>query len=131
MIAPPTNSASANCQPSSSHSRMPSSTTRLVLATMKTIAAVKSAPAGEQALGQRGRRVGARGADHPEERRPGERRRPVVAQRAPHLGAGDERLHRTGEREPEHQRPERLPEHEERLVEPVPGPPRNSTGHLQ
>ncbi len=44
MIAPPTNSASANCQPISSHSTMPSSTTRLVLATMKTIDDVKSAP---------------------------------------------------------------------------------------
>jgi hypothetical protein len=44
MIAPPTNSASANCHPISSHSTMPISITRFVEATMKTIAAVKSAP---------------------------------------------------------------------------------------
>ena len=44
MIAPPTNSASANCHPISSHNTMPSSTTRLVEANMKTIDVVKSAP---------------------------------------------------------------------------------------
>ncbi len=44
MMAPPTNSASANCQPMSSHRMIPSSSTRLVLANMKTIDAVKSAP---------------------------------------------------------------------------------------
>ena len=44
MMAPPTNSASPNCQPISSHSTMPSSRTRLVLANMNTIDAVKSAP---------------------------------------------------------------------------------------
>ncbi len=44
MIAPPTNSARANCQPRSNHRTMPSSTTRLVEATMNTIAVVKSAP---------------------------------------------------------------------------------------
>ncbi len=44
MMAPPTNSARANCQPSSSHSTMPSSTTRLVEANMNTIEVVKSAP---------------------------------------------------------------------------------------
>ena len=50
MIAPPTNSASANCQPISSHSTMPSSTTRFVRATMNTIAAVKSAPRANRLL---------------------------------------------------------------------------------
>ena len=50
MIAPPTNSASANCQPISSHSTMPSSTTRLVEANMNTIAAVKSAPRANSVL---------------------------------------------------------------------------------
>ena len=50
MIAPPTNSASANCQPMSSHSTIPSSSTRLVEAIMKTIAAVKSAPRANRVL---------------------------------------------------------------------------------
>ena len=50
MIAPPTNSASANSKPISSHSTMPSSTTRLVLAIMNTIAAVKSAPRANNVL---------------------------------------------------------------------------------
>ena len=44
MIAPPTNSASANCQPISTHSTIPSSTTRFVDANMKTIELTKSAP---------------------------------------------------------------------------------------
>ena len=44
MIAPPTNSAAANCQPISTMSTMPSSRTRLVEANMKTIEATKSAP---------------------------------------------------------------------------------------
>ena len=44
MIGPPTNSASANCQPISTSSTMPSSTTRFVDANMKIIAVVKSAP---------------------------------------------------------------------------------------
>ena len=44
MIAPPTNSATANCQPSKVHMTSPSSKTKLVLANMKTIAVVKSAP---------------------------------------------------------------------------------------
>ncbi len=44
MMVPPTNSASANCQPMSSHRMIPSSSTRLVLANMNTIEAVKSAP---------------------------------------------------------------------------------------
>ena len=50
MIAPPTNSASANCQPISSHSTIPSSTTRFVEAIMNTIAAVKSAPRANRLL---------------------------------------------------------------------------------
>ena len=44
MMAPPTNSLTANCQPISTTSTMPSSTTRFVEANMKTIAATKSAP---------------------------------------------------------------------------------------
>ncbi len=44
MIAPPPNSASANCQPISSHNTIPNSTTRFVEAIMNTIDAVKSAP---------------------------------------------------------------------------------------
>ena len=44
MIGPPTNSAAVNCQPISSASRTPSSTTRLVEAISKAIAAVKLAP---------------------------------------------------------------------------------------
>ena len=44
MIAPPTNSLAANCQPMSTTSTMPSSTTRLVEANMNTIEATKSAP---------------------------------------------------------------------------------------
>ena len=44
MTAPPTNSATANCQPISSHSTMPSSSTRFVEANMNACAAVKSAP---------------------------------------------------------------------------------------
>ena len=44
MIAPPTNSATANCQPISNHMTMPSSTTKFVLAIMKIMALVKSAP---------------------------------------------------------------------------------------
>ena len=44
MIGPPMNSAAANCQPMSTTSTMPSSTTRLVEANMKTMADTKSAP---------------------------------------------------------------------------------------
>ncbi len=44
MVNPPTNSATANCQPMSSHRTTPSSTTRCVPANMNTIEAVKSAP---------------------------------------------------------------------------------------
>ena len=44
MMAPPTNSAAANCHPISSHRIAPSSSTRFVLANMNTIALVKSAP---------------------------------------------------------------------------------------
>jgi hypothetical protein len=44
MTNPPTNSATANCHPRSVHSTSPSSITRFVLANMKTIAVVKSAP---------------------------------------------------------------------------------------
>ena len=44
MIAPPTSSASANSQPSSTQMTTPSSTTRLVDANMKTIELTKSAP---------------------------------------------------------------------------------------
>ncbi len=44
MIGPPTNSASVNCHPSSTASRIPSSMTRLVEANSKAIAAVKFAP---------------------------------------------------------------------------------------
>ena len=44
MIGPPTNSASVNCQPSSSAMITPSSITRFVAASSKTIAEVKLAP---------------------------------------------------------------------------------------
>src|SRR2546430_5955032 len=44
MIGPPTNSAAVNCHPISRASRIPNSTTRLVEAISKTIAAVKLAP---------------------------------------------------------------------------------------
>src|SRR5438477_11988150 len=44
MTGPPTNSAAANCQPMSTNSTTPSSTTRFVDANMKTIAETKSAP---------------------------------------------------------------------------------------
>ena len=44
MIGPPTNSAAANCHPSSATSTTPSSTTKLVEANMNTIAETKSAP---------------------------------------------------------------------------------------
>ena len=44
MIGPPTNSARVNCQPISRARMMPSSTTRLVEAISKAIAAVKLAP---------------------------------------------------------------------------------------
>jgi hypothetical protein len=44
MIGPPTNSASVNCQPRSTASKIPSSITRLVEANSNVIAAVKSAP---------------------------------------------------------------------------------------
>src|SRR5215472_4534103 len=44
MMGPPTNSASVNCQPSSSAKIKPSSMTRLVDANWNAIAAVKSAP---------------------------------------------------------------------------------------
>ena len=50
MITPPTNSAATNCQPMSTASTMPSSTTRLVEATMKTIDATKSAPPAKRDL---------------------------------------------------------------------------------
>jgi hypothetical protein len=44
MIGPPMNSAAANCQPSSTASRIPSSSTRFVDASWNAIDAVKSAP---------------------------------------------------------------------------------------
>ena len=44
MMNPPTNSAAANCHPRRVHITNPSSKTRLVLANIKTIAVVKSAP---------------------------------------------------------------------------------------
>ena len=44
MIVPPINSAIANCHPSISHKTIPSSITRFVLANIKTIDVVKSAP---------------------------------------------------------------------------------------
>ena len=44
MTGPPTNSAIMNCQPMSTSITSPSSITRLVEATMKIIAVVKSAP---------------------------------------------------------------------------------------
>src|SRR5215211_4862576 len=44
MIGPPTNSASVNCQPRRTASRIPSSITRLVDANSNAIAAEKSAP---------------------------------------------------------------------------------------
>ena len=44
MIGPPTNSAAMNCHPIRTSSTRPSSTTRLVEATMKTMAVTKSAP---------------------------------------------------------------------------------------
>src|SRR6266508_2560395 len=44
ISGPPTNSATVNCQPSSTARMMPSSITRLVEANWKAIAAVKSAP---------------------------------------------------------------------------------------
>ena len=50
MMKPPTNSASANCQPISNHMTTPSSTTKLVDAIMNTIAAVKSAPRAKSVL---------------------------------------------------------------------------------
>ena len=50
MIAPPMNSAAANCQPISSHSTMPSSSTRFVEANMNACAAVKSAPRANSVL---------------------------------------------------------------------------------
>ncbi len=40
MMMPPTNSLTANCQPSSTISTMPNSRTRLVDANMKTMAAM-------------------------------------------------------------------------------------------
>ena len=50
MMAPPMNSAAANCQPSNSQMTMPSSTTRLVEAIMKIMDAVKSAPRANRLL---------------------------------------------------------------------------------
>ncbi len=44
MIGPPTNSASVNCHPMSTARITPSSTTRLVDAISKAMAAVKLAP---------------------------------------------------------------------------------------
>ncbi len=44
MMMPPTNSLTANCQPTKTARTIPSSTTRLVDANMKTLAETKSAP---------------------------------------------------------------------------------------
>ena len=44
MMAPPTNSANANCHPMRIHRTRPSSITKLVLANIKIIEVVKSAP---------------------------------------------------------------------------------------
>ena len=51
MTGPPTNWVMANCQPISSYSTMPSSTTKLVEANMNACAAVKSAPRTNSVLG--------------------------------------------------------------------------------
>ena len=44
MMNPPTNSAAANCHPINVHITRPNSKTKLVLANIKTIEVVKSAP---------------------------------------------------------------------------------------
>ena len=113
---PPTSSLAANCQPISTISTMPSSTTRLVEANMNTLRGQEVGPPRRISdLDIAGRRVRAGGGRHPVARRPGHRGRPVTAQPPPHRVPADERLHRSGQPEAEHQRPERLPEHPEAL----------------
>ena len=75
MMAPPTNSLAANCQPMSTTSTMPSSMTRLVEANMKTVAATKSAPLHEERLGHGRGGVRARRRHHAVARGPGDRLR--------------------------------------------------------
>ena len=111
MIGPPMNSASVNCQPISRARMMPSSTTRLVEAISKAIAAVKLAPLAEQRPGQRHGGVGARGGGRAEPGRERQRPRPVVAQPPDDRGAPHHGLHHGGQGEAEDQRPEDLPGH--------------------
>ena len=119
MIGPPTNSASANCQPMSTSSTMPSSSTRLVEANMKTIAVVKSAPFWNNDFAIAVAAYEQLDDTMPKPGRARDRGRPVVAHDPLHPPLRDERLHGTRQREAEDERPQRLPEHEERLAEAV------------
>ena len=87
---------------------------------MNTIEAVKSAPRANSDFAS-----AAAAYEHDEDTIPKnealpDRAGPVITQGGLHPSAGDERLHRPGQAEPQHQRPQGFPEHRERLIQAVP-----------
>jgi hypothetical protein len=74
----------------------------------------------EHALGDRNRRVGARGRGRPETRALQRRGQPAATEHALHLSARDPGLHDARQQEAEDQRPPHLPRHLEGIAEPVP-----------
>ena len=115
MMMPPMNSLTANCQPISTTSTMPSSMHEVGRCEHEHHGGDVVGALHEERLGHGRCRVGARRGDHAVARGPHDGPQPVVAQPSPHGVAAHEGLHRSGEAEPEHERPERLPEHEEAL----------------
>jgi hypothetical protein len=73
----------------------------------------------KQRLCHRGRRIGTTRRHHAESRCTRHRLRAVISEHAFHVVSRHERLHHSGERETQDERPQRLPEHEERLAEAV------------
>ena len=117
MMTPPTYSAAANCQPISTTSTTPSSTTRFVDANMKIIEVTKSAPLANSDFA-----IAEAAYEQDEESAPNTEARvtaagPLIAEPRAERVPRHERLHDAGQSEAEDQRPERVPEHEERLAQ--------------
>ena len=111
MTGPPTNSATVNCHPISSARITPSSTTRLVDATSKTIAVAKLAPVRNSARRQCHGRIGTRRRCRPEAGGDNQRARPIVTQPLLDRGSPHDGLHDSRQCEPQDQRPQNLPCH--------------------
>ena len=111
MIGPPTNSASVNCQPSSSARMTPSSMTRLVLAISKTMAATKLDPLRNSERASRHGGVRARRAGDAQPGGLGEGGGPIVSEHPRDGLAAYDGLDDRRQGEPEDQRPCDLPGH--------------------